>query len=93
MTDEGTVLSDNLKHWQFKMCSYNLTLKIGPFNSSIYIVIHRQLCFVLSEIVSVTRHISFPYLGSKPGRLKCHSKFLTIQPRGASSIEVNFKWL
>ena len=26
----------------------------------IYIVIHRQICFVLSELISVARHISFP---------------------------------
>ena len=26
----------------------------------IYIVIHRQICFVLSELISVARHTSFP---------------------------------
>ena len=26
----------------------------------IYIVIHRQICFVLSELISVVSHISFP---------------------------------
>ena len=59
----------------------------------IYIVIHRQICFVLSELISVAWHISFPLLGSKPGWLKRQSKPLTLQPRGASSCEVNFKRL
>ena len=36
-------------------------------NINIYIVIHRQICCVLSEFVSVTRHTNFPLLGSKPG--------------------------
>ena len=31
----------------------------------IYIVIHRLICFVLSELISVARHISFLQLGSK----------------------------
>ena len=30
------------------------------FEKNIYIVIHRQICFVLSELISVARHISFP---------------------------------
>ena len=54
------------------------------------IVIHRQICFVLSELISVARHISFPLLGSKPGWLKRQSKRLTLQPRAASNSEVNF---
>ena len=33
----------------------------------IYIVIYRQICFVLSELISVARHSRFPYLRSKPG--------------------------
>ena len=28
----------------------------------ISIVIHRQICFVLSELISVARHISFPHI-------------------------------
>ena len=59
----------------------------------IYIVIHRQICFVLSELISVARHISFLQTGSKPSWLKRQAKPLTLQPRGAISCEVNFKWL
>ena len=33
----------------------------------IYIVIHRQIRFVLSELLSVARHTSFLQLGLKPG--------------------------
>ena len=32
-----------------------------------YIGIHRQICFVLSELFSVARLARFPKLGSKPG--------------------------
>ena len=35
----------------------------------IYIVIHRQICFVLSELFSLARYARFPKLGSKPGWL------------------------
>ena len=39
----------------------------------IYIVIQRQICFVLSELFSVARQARFPKLGWKPGWLKIHS--------------------
>ena len=42
----------------------------------IYIVIHRQIYFVLSELISVSRQARFPKLGSKPGWLKRQSKIL-----------------
>ena len=32
----------------------------------IYIVIHRQIGFVLSELICVARQARFPQLGSKP---------------------------
>ena len=38
----------------FPKIFYSLSL------SHIYIVIHRQICFVLSELISVARHINFP---------------------------------
>ena len=59
----------------------------------IYIVFHRQICFVLSELFSVARHTSFPELGPKPDWVKHQSKPLTIQARGAISYELNFKRL
>ena len=40
------------------------------FSLYIYIkctVVHRQTCFVLSELFSVARQVRFPKLGSKPG--------------------------
>ena len=40
---------------QFK-CKYSLIVK----KRKIYIVIHRQICFVLSDLISVARHTSFP---------------------------------
>ena len=49
----------------------------------IYIVIHRQICFVLSELISVARQ----YLPKR------QPKLLTIQPRGDISCKVNFKRL
>ena len=45
---------------------------------SIYIVIHRQTCFVLSELISVARQTRFPELGSKPGWFKRQSKILPL---------------
>ena len=51
-------------------------------HTHIYIVIHRQIYFVLSELISVARHISFPSIRAS-----------NLQPRGASSSEVNFKRL
>ena len=45
----------------------------------IYIyVIHRQTCFVLSELFTVARHARFPKLGSKPDWLKRQSKILPL---------------
>ena len=61
-----------------------------PIYIYIFIVIHRQICFVQSEHFSEAWHISFPELEAKPGWLKRQSK---LQPRGASSSEVNFKLL
>ena len=58
----------------------------------IYIVICRQICFVLSELISVARQY-LPVAGSKPGWLKRQAKASTIQPRGDISCEVNFKRL
>ena len=55
----------------------------------IYIVIHGQICFVLSELISVARQARFPKLGSKPGWLKCQSKILTLSHEEASPSEVN----
>ena len=57
------------------------------------IIIHRQICFVLSELISVARQ-DFPIAeietlvdsNAKP-------KLITIQPQGAISCEANFKRL
>ena len=59
----------------------------------IYIFIHRQICFVLSELISVAWHTKFPKLGSKSSWLKRQSKTLSLSPDETSSREVNFKWL
>ena len=48
---------------------------VGGAYIYIYIVIHRQICFVLSELFSVAR---FPKLGSKLGWLKRQSKILPL---------------
>ena len=56
---------------------------------NIYIVIHRQICFVLSELISVARQARFPKLGSKPGWLKHQSKILPLSHEEASASEVN----
>ena len=55
----------------------------------IYIVIHRQIFFVLSELISVARQARFPKLGSKPRWLKCQSKILPLSHEEASASEVN----
>ena len=55
-----------------------------------YIVIHRQICFVLSELISVDRQARFPKLGSKPGWFKRQSKIL---PLGRQSQRSKFKRL
>ena len=43
-----------------------------------YIVMHRQIRFVLSELISVVRQARFRELGSKPGWLKRQSKILPL---------------
>ena len=57
----------------------------------IYIVIHRQICFVLSDLISVARRARFPKLGSKPNWLKRQSKILPLshEEASASASEVN----
>ena len=44
----------------------------------IYIVIHWQICLILSELISVARHTSFLYLGSEPSWLKRQFKALPL---------------
>ena len=61
----------------------------GLVNTYIYIVIHGQICFVLSELSSVAWWARFPKLGSKPGWLKCQSKILPLSYDEASASEVN----
>ena len=48
------------------------------FTNKLYIVIHRQTCFVLSELFSVARQARFLKLGSKPGWLKRQSKNIPL---------------
>ena len=55
----------------------------------LYIVIHRRICFVLSELISVARRVRFPKLGSKPGWLKCQSKILPLSHEETSASDVN----
>ena len=55
----------------------------------IYIVIHRRICFVLSELFSVARQARFTKLGSKPGWLKCQSKILPLSHEETSASEGN----
>ena len=55
----------------------------------IYNVIHRQICFVLSELFSVARQVRLPKLGSKPGWLKRQSKILPVSHEETSASEVN----
>ena len=52
----------------------------------IYIVVHRQICFVLSELISLTRFLK---LGSKPSWFKCQSKILQLSHEEGSASEVN----
>ena len=54
-----------------------------------YIVIHRQTCFVLSELFSEARQARFPKLGSKPGWLKSLSKILLLSHKETSANEGN----
>ena len=51
----------------------------------IYIVIHRQICFVQSELISVARQPKFPKLGSKLGWLKRQSKILPLSHEETSA--------
>ena len=55
----------------------------------IYIIIHRQICLVLSELISVARQARFPKLGSKPGWLKYQSKILPLSHEEARISKVN----
>ena len=55
----------------------------------VHIVIHRQICFILSEFISVARQARFPKLGSKPCWLKRQSKILPLSHKEASASEVN----
>ena len=57
----------------------------------IYIVIHRQICFVLSELISVT--VSSRSWDRNPVDSNAKPRFLTLQPWGDISCEVNFKRL
>ena len=59
------------------------------YNTYIYIIIHRQICFVLSELISVARQARFPKLGSKPGWLKRQSKILPLSQEETSASEGN----
>ena len=54
-----------------------------------YIVIHRQICFILLEFISVARQARFPKLGSKPSWLKRQSKILPLSHEEASASKVN----
>ena len=51
-----------------------------------YIVILRQICFILSELI---RQARFPKLGSKPGWLKRQSKILPLRLEETSASEGN----
>ena len=58
---------------QVHLCHTGSGIKCGRYFYSriyiyiyTYIVILRQICFVLSELISVARHTRFPQLGSKP---------------------------
>ena len=53
----------------------------------IYIVIHRQICFVLSELISVATQARFSKLGLKPDWLKCQSKILPLSHEETSFCE------
>ena len=58
-------------------------------DDNIHIVIHRQICFVLSKLFSVVRQVWFPKLGSKPGWLKRQSKILPLSHEETSASEGN----
>ena len=57
---------------------YSIKLNLLHVWIYIYIYIHRQICFILSELISVARHTSFPQLESKPGWLKRQPKLLPL---------------
>ena len=46
----------------FNLPKNKVTYKVFAYKSNIYIyiVIHRQICLVLSELISVARHTNFP---------------------------------
>ena len=50
---------------------------------------HRQICYVQSELISVARQARFPKLGSKPGWLKRQSKILPLSHEETSASEGN----
>ena len=54
-----------------------------------YIVIHRQNCFIQSELFSVARQARFPKLGSKLCWLKWQSKILPHSQEETSASEGN----
>ena len=54
---------------------------------NIYIVIHRKICFVLSELFSVAKQARFPTLGSKPSWLQ--SKILPLSHEETSASKEN----
>ena len=56
---------------------------------AIYIVIHRQTCFVLSELYSVARPVKLPKLGLKPSWLKRQFKILPLSHEETSGSEGN----
>ena len=55
----------------------------------ILIVIHRQICFILSELISVVRQARFPKRVSKFGWLKRQSKILPLSNEETSGSEGN----
>ena len=55
----------------------------------IYIVINRQICFVLSGLTNAARQARLPKLGSKPGWLKRQSKILPLSHEETSASEGN----
>ena len=55
----------------------------------IYIVIHRQTCFVLSELFRVARQARFPKLGSEPAWFKLQAKILPLSHEENSASEEN----
>ena len=58
-----------------------------------YIVIHRQICFVLSELISAARRYLPRSWDRNPVDLNAKPKLLTSELRGDIRYEVNFKRL